>query len=605
MTVALWRPDIAPPHSLLYPAILYQDKISTISPPSLNQLRSKTRIIGEKYSKHGDSEYQRVINELREAEYLQKTLGDLHVATSFGALVEDISLFEVLKQCVDYSAIRHSADKAVAQWNSHNKQRQTSEEERRKASPQNVELEGKKAGLELQLAVIEKRRLEARDLKPKVKPLRENLEKAKQDAQGILENLQYVLNARSAQKSQNKNARKESPEIELAQRELGKVLDEIKTLQGRGESISKDLLDQKRLLLSQLQSLGEAAKNRDGFHKLDSEINDLQYELENKQDLIRNLQNGLNQIIAEVDESFAPEIEPVKAEIKSLTREIEKIISATNVANSVSEWEGEWDFILEEKVGEHLADFLCTKFNFHKELVTHEKLWLQAIWGPKVILAEIMAVLADYFVQDKENWFTMGRTSFSPQPLNNRNDKGETCVSILQLVLPVPDPTKYNLEQIVEFRTKFNEELRFLREETSQLTTKIEQGTQIPSELINEVQERLKKPLGAIDSALKHRSSRLLVRTGAILRNPKGLIEQIKDSSGQAVWTAGAIALFNHDLVAATSLGKFSQEGAIGIAASNLLFEQVRGMKERRSIDKMGMRYLYELGKEFDVRFAR
>ena len=98
MTVALWRPDIAPPHSLLYPAILYQDKISTISPPSLNQLRSKTRIIGEKYSKHGDSEYQRVINELREAEYLQKTLGDLHIATSFGALVEDMSLFEVLKQ---------------------------------------------------------------------------------------------------------------------------------------------------------------------------------------------------------------------------------------------------------------------------------------------------------------------------------------------------------------------------------------------------------------------------------------------------------------------------------------------------------------------------
>ena len=601
MTVALWRPDIAPPHSLLYPAILYQDKISTISPPSLNQLRSKTQIIGDKYSKHGDSEYQKVINELREAEYLQKTLGDLHIATSFGALVEDMSLFEVLKQCVDYSAIRHSADKAVAQWNSHNKQRQTFEEERKKASPQIVELEVKKAELELQLAVIEKRRLEARDLKPKVKPLRENLEKAEQEARGIRENLQYVLNARSAQKSQNKNARKESPEIELAQRELRKVLDEIKTLQGNGESISKDLLDQKRLLLSQLQSLGEAAKNRDGFHKLDSEINDLQDELENKQDLIRNLQNGLNQIITEFDESFAPEIKPIKAEIESLTREIEKIISATKVANSVSEWEGEWDFILEEKVGEHLADFLCTEFNFHRELVTQEKLWLQAIWGPRVILAEIMAVLADYFVQDKENWFTMGRTSFSPQPLNNKNDKGETCVSILQLVLPVPDPTKYNLEQIVEFRNKFNEELQSLRKETSQLIIKIEQGTQNPSELINEVQERLKKPLGAINSALEHRNSHLLVKTGAILRNPKDLIEEIKERSGQ-ITALGAIGLFNHDLFAAASLSNL-KEGAIGLA-SGLLHGQVRGMKERRSIDKMGMRYLYELGKEFDVRFA-
>ena len=600
MTVALWRPDIAPPHSLLYPAVLYQDQISTISPPLFNHFDAKKRIVGRS-SKFDNSGYQRAADELREAVHLQNVLGDLHVATSFGALVGKSNLIEMLRQSVDDTARRHSTDAAVKQWNSYKEKRKELLQKEKRVDPRIAPLEIRKAELKSILADIEKRRVEARELNSRVILLRENLQEVEKKAQDIHEKQQYLLKIRSAQKSQNKHDRKESPEIQLAQYKLRIVLSAIRIMENNGESISIDLVNEKQLLQDQLKLLGAIIKKREGLNKPDSEIDALQDALVNMEDRSRSLNQALNQTIDEVENSFALEITEVKAAIESITLEIGKILPVSNSANSVLEMHGEWDFILEEKVGEHLAEFLRDEFHFHSETATAGELWFQAIWGPKVILAEILAVLADYFVQDKENWFTMGRTSFSPQPLNNKNDKGETCVSILQLVLPVPDPTKYNLEQIVEFRTKFNEELQSLRKETSQLIIKIEQGTQNPSELINEVQERLKKPLGAINSALEHRNSHLLVKTGAILRNPKDLIEEIKERSGQ-ITALGAIGLFNHDLFAAASLSNL-KEGAIGLA-SGLLHGQVRGMKERRSIDKMGMRYLYELGKEFDVRFA-
>ena len=604
MTVALWRPDIAPPHSLLYPAVLYQDQISTISPPLFNHFDAKKRIVGRS-SKFDNSGYQRAADELREAVHLQNVLGDLHVATSFGALVGKSNLIEMLRQSVDDTARRHSTDAAVKQWNSYKEKRKELLQKEKRVDPRIAPLEIRKAELKSILADIEKRRVEARELNSRVILLRENLQEVEKKAQDIHEKQQYLLKIRSAQKSQNKHDRKESPEIQLAQYKLRIVLSAIRIMENNGESISIDLVNEKQLLQDQLKLLGAIIKKREGLNKPDSEIDALQDALVNMEDRSRSLNQALNQTIDEVENSFALEITEVKAAIESITLEIGKILPVSNSANSVLEMHGEWDFILEEKVGEHLAEFLRDEFHFHSETATAGELWFQAIWGPKVILAEILAVLADYFVQDKENWFTMGRTIFSsPQELNGADISGETSVSILQIVLPVPDPTRFNLEQIVEFRNKFNHELRLLREATSQLTIEIEQETQDPRELVFEAKKRFEEPLGEIDRALEQARSRLLVKTGAILKNPKILIGRIKESSVPLALSAGVIGFFSHDLVATASLEKFSHQGAVGLALQ-LTYEQVRGMKERRSMDKMGMRYLYELGDEFDVRFTK
>ena len=303
----------------------------------------------------------------------------------------------------------------------------------------------------------------------------------------------------------------------------------------------------------------------------------------------------------------------LRTEWQRVDEQITAIVSSGAQVPGPDMTRGQWDFILEDKVGGKLGKVLVKKFGLPSKINRAGDAWHLEVWGPTVLLKEVLAFLAIAFVRGKHGdgvgeWFTIGRGDFgqgrATDPVGNPSNVSQV---IMQIGLPVPSPKSCTLDELVDFRRRHAGELDVTRRAIEEHMEQIAQADEGHLDFVSELSKRLEEPLREVETALERHHSRLavkVVKVGAVLRNPRKLVDEVRNLSVPYVLKAGAVGLCTHDLWAAATHGKISKAGALGLAAT-VVADEIHYRSGQRAVSRSGLQYVYALGREFDGGSAR
>jgi hypothetical protein len=597
MSIALWRPDLSPPAAILYPAVLYQERISTIT-PSLVTFQMKRHPGHDDLNPHLE-------RQLARAASLQKILGDLHVPTSLDVLSEteipDDEFRSVVSAALDFLR----ADRAVAELIA-------VREAMRKEASQSIARVGEldRAAIRLQtvLAEIEQERLAAREDDSDFVRLRESAESLTSEVNATQKLIEPLSRQRRELKSEQEEYRKaKTSDFQIRLKNLDSQLRKLKS---KNDPIPNELLLERESLQRSLREIGSEFKSTKTWSRIDAKIDELNQVLVNHLENLSNVQKALDAKVQEINHMFQTRLDEANSELDSITHQLRSF------QTSVGKWHprnyrGDWDFLLTKKVGPRITGILANEFNLPMESFKARDEWVSILWGPKILLEVILEILSDFYVADKSNWFTVGRSRVALGGVGKAHDADELEIApLLMIGLPVPDPAKFSLEELVKFRRKNEESLNLARNAIEELANKFENPTGTDDDLkdyvgdnISVFTKQMRECLEPVDNALEAHRARILVKAGAIVRKPTIISDQLKRASIPAALTAGVIALNSHDWWSALTLGKGSTQGAL-LSGLALGIQESKAARHRRSVEKSGLRYLYELGREFDVRYS-
>lgn len=597
MSTVLWQPEVNPPAEWLFPAILYEEKISTIAPP-IDVGYKSVRVIDSLLSKF---------------QQLQECLGNLYVPAnirthSLSDFEKELIQFELHQTVRDLRSKRQS--ETITKWlsivdlRSEQERLTTSVPVREAAALDNLEILNLRRSVVVEPPEILNIREEINSLRSQIEEteiliykIKVRLAQERKEAKKSRQSAQKEYAAQLKKFNQESNSRSNPTDAEAREK-----LAILKNLIRAGKTVSKVLpsqedYDQRQ---SQLQELVRHEKSAEA--QIVAIVNSLESNRKILEEIkSRELQNERWQIDSERLRQFNRDLRKISHELSS------RLFYHLDSESSDSQW----DFMFGSKINDEVMTYLINEAGFiHIE--NAETKWVRFIFAPKQLMRSVLQILATSHCV-KAGWIPMQRANnneedfltfagkIDPSFKNDPSFVAKAALSNFLFSLPIHIEGT-SLNEVVKFREEHESDCKKAIDYLQSVTMKT-LGTEDDFQTQKqEILDGLEKSTLAVRKALESQGKRASVNTRRYFRDRTRVDRDLRPALSFALSnflaTEGSSELFGRGLqqpITKLHLSSVTLSFILGGLQSEIV-----AASRHLKIKNEPVAYLYDVARAFD-----